>query len=394
MNDETSYLDFDEDLEDPQLEESGDNSPDPAPDAYKSYLGANGNLEDPLKDPDDEPDDSQLNSDDDLITAFLKSRGIENPEEMKFEGDNGEEEVINFNDLPREEQLNILSNLGNSEQEDNNIESQLDEDEITLLNEIRTNDLSVKEYLDWYARQAIQNYLDSNLEDTVDNLSDEELFLADLKDTLPDLTDEEVLQILDQEKANENLFSKKVERLRNIYKEKEEHKRQAALVEEQAQREEEYNKARESLDSTIEQLENIGEFNIEEEEKEQIAEFILGTDKAGVGYLYKAISDPETLVKMAWFALYGDSALESYSNYFKDRIQEYSEANYKQGYEDALAGKEPKSKKLVSKTNNPQAQPKQKTVVSRPSSSKKKGEEKEAPAFIPLNTPSYMIDLD
>lgn len=394
MNDETSYLDFDEDLEDPQLEESGDNSPDPAPDAYKSYLGANGNLEDPLKDPDDEPDDTQSNSDDDLITVFLKSRGVENPEEMKFEGDNGEEEIINFNDLSREEQLNILSNLGSLEQEDNNIESQLDEDEITLLNEIRTNDLSVKEYLDWYARQAIQNYLDSNLEDTVDNLSDEELFLADLKDTLPDLTDEEVLQILDQEKANENLFSKKVERLRNIYKEKEEHKRQAALVEEQAQREEEYNKARESLDSTIEQLENIGEFNIEEEEKEQIAEFILGTDKAGVGYLYKAISDPETLVKMAWFALYGDSALESYSNYFKDRIQEYSEANYKQGYEDALAGKEPKSKKLVSKTNNPQAQPKQKTVVSRPSSSKKKGEEKEAPAFIPLNTPSYMIDLD
>lgn len=394
MSDETSYLDFDEDLEDPQLEESGDDSPGPAPDAYKSYLGANGNLEDPLKDPDDNPDDTQVNTDDDLITAFLKSRGVENPEEMKFEGDNGEEEVINFNDLSREEQLNILSNLGNSEQEDNNIESQLDEDEITLLNEIRTNDLSVKEYLDWYARQAIQNYLDSNLEDTVDNLSDEELFLADLKDTLPDLTDEEVLQILDQEKANENLFSKKVERLRNIYKEKEEHKRQTALVEEQAQREEEYNKARESLDSTIEQLDNIGEFNIEEEEKEQIAEFILGTDKAGVGYLYKAINDPETLVKMAWFALYGDSALESYSNYFKDRIQEYSEANYRQGYEDALAGKEPKNKKLASRTNNPQVQPKQKTVVSRPSSSKKKGEEREAPAFIPLNTPSYMIDLD
>ena len=182
--------------------------------------------------------------------------------------------------------------------------------------------------------------------------TDEELFLADLKDTLPDLTDEEALQILDQEKANENLFNKKVERLRNIYKDKEVQQRQIELAELQAQQEEEIAKAREQFQATLTDLDSIGEFNLEDEDKERIAEFLLGSDKAGNRYFNKALSDPSTLIKMAWFALYGEESLDDYSNYFKERIQEYSEANYKQGYEDALAGKSPKSKK-VNKSANP-----------------------------------------
>ena len=390
MNDENTYLDFDEDLDDPQLGELEDENLDDDSNGFKPYLGPNGTLEDPLKDPNDE-EEIDNNPEDDLITAFLKSRGISNPEEMKFEGEDGEEETVNFNDLPREEQMNILLNLGESSESSNNdIESELDQDEINLLNEIRNNDLSVKEYLDWYANQAIENYLNSNTEFQVDSLSDEELFLADLKDTLPDLTDEEALQILDQEKANENLFGKKVERLRNIYKEKETQQRQIELAEIQAQQEEENTKAREQFQAALTDLDSIGEFNLEDEDKERIAEFLLGFDKAGNRYIYKALSDPSTLIKMAWFALYGEESLDDYSNYFKERIQEYSEANYRQGYEDALAGKAPKSKKVGKPANSTTSTQTQKTVVKKPS----KKQNNDSPSFIPLNTPSYMIDLD
>ena len=390
MNDENTYLDFDEDLDDPQLGELEDENLDDDSNGFKPYLGPNGTLEDPLKDPNDE-EEIDNNPEDDLITAFLKSRGISNPEEMKFEGEDGEEETVNFNDLPREEQMNILLNLGESSESSNNdIESELDQDEINLLNEIRNNDLSVKEYLDWYANQAIENYLNSNTEFQVDSLSDEELFLADLKDTLPDLTDEEALQILDQEKANENLFGKKVERLRNIYKEKETQQRQIELAELQAQQEEENAKAKEQFQAALTDLDSIGEFNLEDEDKERIAEFLLGFDKAGNRYIYKALSDPSTLIKMAWFALYGEESLDDYSNYFKERIQEYSEANYRQGYEDALAGKAPKSKKVGKPANSTTSTQTQKTVVKKPS----KKQNNDSPSFIPLNTPSYMIDLD
>ena len=390
MNDENTYLDFDEDLDDPQLGELEDENLDDDSNGFKPYLGPNGTLEDPLKDPNDE-EEIDNNPEDDLITAFLKSRGISNPEEMKFEGEDGEEETVNFNDLPREEQMNILLNLGESSESSNNdIESELDQDEINLLNEIRNNDLSVKEYLDWYANQAIENYLNSNTEFQVDSLSDEELFLADLKDTLPDLTDEEALQILDQEKANENLFGKKVERLRNIYKEKETQQRQIELAELQAQQEEENAKAKEQFQAALTDLDSIGEFNLEDEDKERIAEFLLGSDKAGNRYIYKALSDPSTLIKMAWFALYGEESLDDYSNYFKERIQEYSEANYRQGYEDALAGKAPKSKKVGKPANSITSTQTQKTVVKKPS----KKQNNDSPSFIPLNTPSYMIDLD
>lgn len=391
MNDENTYLDFDEDLDDPQPGELEGIDPSDDSSGFKPYLGPNGTLEDPLKDPDEE---EEINNDpeDDLITAFLKSRGVSNPEEMKFEGEDGEEEIVNFNDLSREEQMNILLNLGeSSESSDNEIESELEQDELDLLNEIRNNDLSVKEYLDWYANQAIENYLNTNTEFQVDSLSDEELFLADLKDTLPDLTDEEALQILDQEKANENLFNKKVERLRNIYKDKEVQQRQIELAELQAQQEEEIAKAREQFQATLTDLDSIGEFNLEDEDKERIAEFLLGSDKAGNRYFNKALNDPSTLIKMAWFALYGEESLDDYSNYFKERIQEYSEANYKQGYEDALAGKAPKSKKVSKSANSTTSTSTQKTVVKKTT---KKQNNNDSPSFIPLNTPSYMIDLD
>lgn len=46
-------------------------------------------------------------------------------------------------------------------------------------------------------------------------------------------------------------------------------------------------------------LKTIESFDLEDEDRERIAEFILGTDATGTNYMYRALKDPESIVRMA-----------------------------------------------------------------------------------------------
>jgi len=43
---------------------------------------------------------------------------------------------------------------------------------------------------------------------------------------------------------------------------------------------------------------------------------MLSQDENGYNHLYKALQDPQTLVKASWFILNGDEAFDSISDYF------------------------------------------------------------------------------
>jgi len=43
---------------------------------------------------------------------------------------------------------------------------------------------------------------------------------------------------------------------------------------------------------------------------------MLSQDENGQNYLYRALQDPQTLVKAAWFILNGEEAFDSISDYF------------------------------------------------------------------------------
>lgn len=124
----------------------------------------------------DEP--SNEPTEDDIITTLLKDKGI-NPDAIKFENETGEIEEKSFNELSREEQLQILN------YDESNDDYGLAEDEVSLINELRENNLSAEEYKKYIAQQAIQEYLASNQEETpiyeVDSIPDDELYLIDLK---------------------------------------------------------------------------------------------------------------------------------------------------------------------------------------------------------------------
>lgn len=320
-------------------------------------------IDTPNPDGDTSPDTSTTDNEteDDLITSMLKAKGI-NPEAIKFQKEDGEIEEIPFSELSREEQLDLL-NYNDSDEGYG-----LEPEEISLINELRTNNLSVEDYLEAHRRQAIQDYLEG-LEDTpeyqVDGMSDDELFLADLKANVPELTDEEALEQLNLEKQNEALFNKKMSGMRATYQQRE----QAMAEQQQAELEAQQQEAFEAFEATIieaiqdNETIDLGESSLtmSEDDMNEIASFILDSDAAGVRYIAKALQDPQMLVQMSWFALKGQEAIRQITEYYKHQISEVSKENYKKGFADAKAGKVSNPAKTVVKRPD-KGQPKQTSI--------------------------------
>lgn len=287
-------------------------------------------------------------TEDDLVTVLLRDKGI-NPDAIKFVTDSGEVEEKSFNDLSREEQLQLL----NFKDEEDNYG--LIDEEVELLNEIRNNNLSVDEYKNYIGRQAIQEFLAKNTEDVpnyqVDSISDDELYILDLKAKVPELTEDEMAAELELAKQNESLYQKKVQGIRNEYKQKEELLIQQEEAEAAAEQERLAQEFENTIIATLEENDTIdlGEssLTLSEDDMNEIASFILDKDVAGVRHIAKALNDPKTLVGMAWYALKGQEAFGQISAYYKQKITEASKYNYNKGFEDAKAGRAANTAKSV-----------------------------------------------
>lgn len=283
------------------------------------------------------PDDE-----DDLITALLKSKGVK-PSAVKYLDEQGNIQEVEFNSLSREEQLNIL---GSSDLDDN---YGLDPDEINFINLLRDNKLSVNDYLDYVRNKAVDDFVANNNQSTyeVDNLSDEELYLLDLKYNFGDITEEEAQQYLEHEKSNESLWAKKIQALRDGYKAKENEKLEEQRLIDEAKSKEDQEAFNNSMIEAIRGLKTIESFDLEDDDRERIAEFVLGTDATGANYMMRALQDPESIAKMAWFLLDGADSIKALNDYWTGVVKQHSQTKYEEGFQDALNGKKSK----VTRTN-------------------------------------------
>jgi len=59
------------------------------------------------------------------------------------------------------------------------------------------------------------------------------------------------------------------------------------------------------------------DIDLTDDDKNALYTFITGTDSTGVNYFAKALSDPETVVKTAWFAMHGEDVINSIEDYYK-----------------------------------------------------------------------------
>lgn len=267
-------------------------------------------------------DESEL----DVWHQYLKDMGIVDSKAIQFENEEGEIETVDFDSLDKETQLTMLKELS---------DPGLSEHEIEVVNYLRRNNASFDDVINYYAEQRLQQYLNENPDQihqkkyTVDEYSNDELYLADLKNKYPTLTDEELLSELDNAKLNEELFNKKSEAIRQQYKEIEEQQIKDQEIAEQ-QRYEALQKnitdavlnfKEVSIDSDPDSEDWRG-IEIEDGDRQQILSYLLDQDQEGKSQLVRDIEDPNSLIELAWYKLYGQDLVHNVTKYWKGVVKE------------------------------------------------------------------------
>ena len=280
-------------------------------------------VEEPEGDSNDEPVEEQEL---DVWHQYLKDMGIADSKAIQFENEEGEIETVDFDSLDRETQLTMLKELS---------DPGLSDHEIEVVNYLRRNNATFDDVINYYAEQRLQQYLNENPDQvhqkkyTVDEYSNDELYLADLKNKYPTLTDEELLSELDSAKLNEELFNKKSEAIRQQYKEIEEQQIKDQELAEQ-QRYEALQKnitdavlnfKEVSIDSDPESEDWRG-IEIEDGDRQQILSYLLDQDQEGKSQLVRDIEDPNSLIELAWYKLYGQDLVHNVTKYWKGVVKE------------------------------------------------------------------------
>ena len=125
--------------------------------------------------------------------------GVFDSKAIQFENEDGEIETVDFDTLDKETQLTMLRELA---------DPGLSEHEIQVVNYLRQNNASFDDVVNYFAEQKLQEYLTENPDQvrqkvySIDEYTNDELYLADLKNKYPDFTDEELLAELDAAKLN------------------------------------------------------------------------------------------------------------------------------------------------------------------------------------------------
>lgn len=275
------------------------------------------------------------NNDDDFISYLLKSREINDRSKIKFENEEGSIEEVDWNSLSNEDKLNILNS--SAEATDND----LDESELQLISAIRQSGLTPAEYLQHIQNESIDRYIQNNANEnrqySVDQYDDDELFMADFISRMGDVTQEEAKEALENAKANPALFSKQMEAIRAEYKTIEDENLQQAQIEQEQLAQEQFDQFSEAVVDQINDLTEYGgyDLNLENQDMQELYDFITGTDAAGNNHFAKALSDPKTLVQTAWLALNGEKMIDDITKYFQKEITRVRQESYNKGLEDA-----------------------------------------------------------
>lgn len=263
----------------------------------------------------------------DVIDSLLKDRGIDKSS-IKFENEDGEIEEMAWDSLSNEEQLEILRSHDEPE-------TGLDDSEIALINAIRSSQMTPEEYINYIQQQGVDNYLNNAQQPTykVDDISDDDLYMTDVLSKLGEenVSAEELAEMLINAKQNETLFKKQVELIRNDLRSREQADIQSQQAYAQQEQVERFNQFAESVENEIRNFTDIGGFdlNMSEDEMEEVYDFITGFDQAGVSIFGKALNDPQLLVRMAWFALNGDRAMQDINDYWTNELKNTRRNNQK-----------------------------------------------------------------
>lgn len=249
-----------------------------------------------------------------VINKYLESKGFVDSK-IKVIDENNEESEILFSELSEEEQLDILNSIGNTN--NNNYSDQ----ELEWVNQLRANNLTMDSFLELYRQSIIDeiNQQGSTVSYDIDSYSDEELYLLDLKSRY-DLSDEELQKELEQELEDKDKFSKKINKIREEYKDLEDQERANQKAQFEAQQQQEY-------DGFVNQMlgvaQNTSEYHgleLEDSDKNETLSYLVELDATGTSKFYRDLNDPNKLFEAAWYLKHGKEAFKVVSEAYEAEI--------------------------------------------------------------------------
>lgn len=263
----------------------------------------------------------------DFTTEVLRQRGISDPNKIKFADERtGAIVERSWNDLSRQEQINILTDQRDPKNE-------LAQEEINLIQAIRQSGMSIDDYfsaLQAEAAQAAQDEMEPNYE--INNLTDDELYALDLMTKLgTEVTDEQLEERITAAKSNPELYSKEIQALRTQYQNLE---NENILRQQQAMQDEMENRYHEFANIVLEEIEGLsnGDLELSVDDKNDIANFTLTRDEAGLTDFGKILQDPKEFTKAAFWVRKGPELVAV--------LQEQMQEAYRRGFSDASRSKE------------------------------------------------------
>ena len=261
-------------------------------------------------------------AEEDVLTSYLKSYGIQDPSKIQFENEEGGVDEVDWNTLSKEDQLNMLKELSSSDYTDY---------ERQVIDFIRQNGGDLRNIVAQYQQAAIEDYLSKNPEAKpqrsykIDDYSDDELYISDLAAKFPDFTDEELTAKLETAKLNEELFKKEVDSLRQFYKSEEEKLEEQAKETEKQQ----YDNLMRTLHDSASKFDEIvldaddpksDALVLEDQDRQVMMDYLLAQDKDGRSQFDKDLSDPDALIEIAWLRTHARDTLTGVSQYWKKEL--------------------------------------------------------------------------
>lgn len=256
-----------------------------------------------------------INEDKSALQLFLESKGFVDSK-VKIVNDNDAEEEVDFNSLPQEDQLDILNSLTQVQKQETISGINLSPDEQEFFKQLNSHGMTLEQFL--------ENYKDGILSETepsydIDSYNNEELFLLDLKNKY-DLSDEELSEELEKELKNEDLFKKKVDKIREEYKTLETQHNQQREAELQANQQKEYDQFVQQVVTVATNTPDIHGFELDDDEKNKTLSYLLDVNDQGVSQFYNDLNNDEKLYELAWYSLYGKSAFKLMQDSYEAEI--------------------------------------------------------------------------
>lgn len=257
----------------------------------------------------------------DFVTAYLKEYGVSDPSKLQFEDENGEIIEKDFNDLTDEEKLNVFKELADPGYTDY---------EKQVIDYLRKNNATLDDVIDYYKKKAIEEYENENPDKvhqrhySIDDYTDDELYLADLKNKYPEFTDEELTSKLDSAKLNEELFGKEVSAIRASLKQQEEdeikHQEEVEaqnFQELQANLQNAMSNFTEIVLDPDDKSEDALALQIEDADRDVMLRYLLERDKDGKSQLVRDLEDPQALIELAYYRTRERDNITGLTRYWK-----------------------------------------------------------------------------